>query len=470
MIARLSSVPLLLFWLCLAGCASETKAPAAPAQPAAVAPPAAPVAEGTPYGVSDAPTSGEKGAPRPQMNAAAGQAYQAGMQAFQAGDLAGARAQFQRATQADPKSYSGYYSLAVVSERLGEGQSALNDYRQATLIVPDYEPAIVGYSVLLARTGKMDQAEEYLNGRVSAMPRSAAVMGALAEVKSLQGDSGAAQRYAQEALKRNPDYRPAMITLARDHYRSRRLDLALYTLKGILDGYGSENPPRDPENAEARLIRGLIYKEQGLRGPAIQELTKAIARRPDLVEARINLAAYLLESGNAAEAAQHLEAAVRFDLDNVHAHLGLGDAYRLLGKTAEAKRELEWVQKADPRLAQVHYNLGLLYLFSDNVAGLSPTQATDRAIAEFEQYKQMRPRVAGSNDDTDELITRAKSKKAVLEASQAAPAPAATSAAPAKPPPAAAATAAPPAAAKPPASTGSFAPVPSGAAPAPGAK
>ena len=99
------------------------------------------------------------------------------------------------------------------------------------------------------------------------MPKSAAVTAALAEVKSIQGDSGAAQRLAQEALKKNPDYRPAMVTLARDHYRTRRLDLALYTLKAILDGYGAENPPRDKNNAEARLLRGLIYKEQGQRGP-----------------------------------------------------------------------------------------------------------------------------------------------------------------------------------------------------------
>ncbi len=77
------------------------------------------------------------------------------------------------------------------------------------MIVADYEPAIVAYGVLLARLGKADQGEEFLNGRMAAMPKSAAVVAALAEVKSIQGDSGAAQRLAQEALKKNPDYRPA---------------------------------------------------------------------------------------------------------------------------------------------------------------------------------------------------------------------------------------------------------------------
>ncbi len=432
------------------------------ASPAGEAPPPVPAAtgateSGSVTGMSDRPTA-EGSSPRPAMNASAAQAYAAGQQAFKSGDLAGARTQFQRATQSDSKAYQAYYSLGVVQERLNESSNALASYRQATVIVPDYEPAIFAYAVLLARGGKADQALEYLNGRLAAMPKSAAVSAALGEVKSIQGDSGAAQRFAQEALKKNPDYAPAMIALARDHYRARRLDLALYTLRAILDGYGAENPPRDKNNAEARLLRGLIYKEQGNRPAAIEELEKALSIRPDLVEARVQLGAFMLESGNATGAAPLLEGAVRYDSDNVLAHLNLGDAYRLLGKTAEAKRELEWVQKADAQLAQVHYNLGLLYLFSDSVPGSTPAQATDLAISELEQYKKMRPRQAGSNDDTDELITRAKAKKAMLEAGAAEAAAAAKPAATAAPAPAAPAASAKPA---PSASGGSSAAFPS---------
>jgi len=422
-----------LFALVFASACGGSKPPAESPQGAGAAPPMpGPAAGGEGQsGMSDLPTA-EGSAARPAMNASAASAYAAGQQAFKSGDLAGARTQFTRATQADPKAYQAYYSLGVVQERMNEISNALSSYRQATVIVPDYEPAIFAYAVLLARTKKADQALEYLSGRAAAMPKSAAVSAALGEVKSIQGDSGAAQKYAQEALKKNPDYAPAMLALARDHYRARRLDLALYTLRAILDGYGPENPPRDKNNAEARLLRGLIYKEQDNRPAAIDEFEKALSLRPDLVEARVQLGAYMLESGNAAGAAPVLEGAVRFDSDNVLAHLNLGDAYRLLGKTAEAKRELEWVQKADAQLAQVHYNLGLLYLFSDNVPGTTPAQATDLAIRELEQYKKMRPRTVGSNDDTEELITRAKAKKAMLEAGaaeaaakSAAPAPAA---------------------------------------------
>lgn len=433
---------LLLFTVACGG-GAETKGPQTAAQAQAAQNPGTPVAAtpaGQQFAVSDAPTSRD-GAPatqRPAMTGSALTSYQAGMQAFQAGDLQGAKTQFVAATQADPKAYQAYYSLGVVRERLNESSGALQAYRQATTIISDYEPAIVAYGVLLARTGKPDEANDFLSSRQAQMPKSAAVTAAMAEVKSIQGDSGAAQRLAQEALKKNPDYRPAMITLARDHYRSRRLDLALYALKGILDGYGDENPPRDKNNAEARLLRGLIYKEQGLKAAAIPELQKAIELRPDLVEARVHLANYLLEAGNATEAAGLLETALRYDSVNVLARLNLGDAYRLLGKTAESQRELDWVVKTDPSVAQAHYNLGLLYLFSASVPGLTPGQAADKAISELEQYKKLKPRTAGgAPDDSDELITRAKTQKALVEAKAAEAA---------APPPAAAAPAAPAAA------------------------
>ncbi len=451
----------------LVGCGGKETGPGAktpdgvtPAPDAA----SATTVEGAQVGISDAPTSGEA-ANRPAMNSQAAQAYTAGIAAFKSGDLRGAKTQFQRATQADPKAYQAYYSLGVVEERLNEISNAVSSYRQATVVVSDYEPAIAAYAILLAKSGKPDQAVDYLNGRLAAMPKSAAVTAAMAEVKSIQGDSGAAQRLAQEALKKNPDYAPAMITLSRDHYRARRLDLALYTLKAILDGDGPENPPRGKNNADARLLRGLILKEQGNRPAAIEEFEKAIALRPDLVEARVHLAAYLLESGNATGAAPLLEGAVRYDNDHLLAHLNLGDAYRLLGKTAEARRELEWVQKKDPQLAQVHYNLGLLFLFSDNVPGTTPVRATELAISELEQYKKMRPRQAGSNDDTDELITRAKAKKAMLEAGAAESAAAASAPAPAASAPAGAtpATSAKPGAAAAPAPAAK----PGGTAPAP---
>ena len=372
-----------------------------------------------------------------QMNASAQSAYQKGVQAYAAGDLAGAKSAFQQAISSDAKAYQAHYSLGVVQERLGDA-GALTSYRQATTIQPDYEQGILAYALLVANKGSLSEAETYLQGKMGQLPNSAGVTAALAEIKSMQRDTASAQRLAQEALKKNSDYRPAMVTIARDHYRNRRLDLALYALQAILDGFGADNPPRDKDNADAHFLRALILKEEGRRAAAINEFKLAVALRPDLVAARVELAAYYLEAGNATDAQPLLEGALRYDANNVIAHLNLGDCYRLAGRIAEAKQQFDWVLAHDTSLAQVHYDLALLYLFAPSIPGMDAKRQTDEAIAEINKYQQMRGKLAaGQSDDSEELLNRAKQKQADLQAQASAKAPASTpapaSSAPAQP-------------------------------------
>ena len=358
---------------------------------------------------------------RPKMNDSALGSYQQGMTAFVSGDLATAKQHFTAATQADSNAYQAFYSLGVVQERLKDDAGAFSSYRQAYTVQKDYEPAIVAYGLLKARKGNTSEADTFLTQKKNELPKSAAVLTALAETKSLAKDTGSAQSLASEALKINPDFKPAMVVIARDYFRARKLDLALYALQGILDGFDAENPPRDKDNPEALLIRSLIYKEQGLRAKSINELENALRVRPDMVEARVQLATYYLQAGDSAKARPLIEGALRFDNENVLAQLLLGDCYRLEGKVAEAKTRFDYVVKRDASMPQVHYNLGLLYLFSPAVPGLTPMQQVDAAKASLTKYQELRP--AGASDDSDELLNRVKLKRGELEAAAAAAAP-----------------------------------------------
>ena len=373
---------------------------------------------GQQWSIPDAGSGAGIGENRPKMNDSALGLYQQGMSAFVAGDLATAKQQFTAATQADSNAYQAFYSLGVEQERLKDDSGALASYRQAYTVQKDYEPAIVAFGLLKARKGQLSDADAFLTQKRNELPKSAAILTALAETKSLAKDTGSAQSFASEALKINPDYKPAMVVIARDYYRARKLDLALYALQAILDGFDTENPPRDKENAEALLIRALIFKEQGLRAKAISELESALRVRPDLVEARVQLATFYLQAGDSAKARPLVEGALRFDTENVLAQLLLGDCYRLEGKAAEAKQRFDYVVKRDASMPQVHYNLGLLYLFSSSVPGFTPMQQIDAAKASFTKYQELRP--SGTSDDTDELLNRVKLKRGELEAAAAA--------------------------------------------------
>jgi tetratricopeptide (TPR) repeat protein len=387
-------------------------------------------------------------------------AYDRGFQAWTQGDLPAAKTAFMDAASRAPRAGGPRYSLGCVLERMGDTQGALDAYRAAYSANSKYDVAVGAYALLLARSGRGSDAEQFLNGRGADSPR---ILTYLAEVKSIEGDSPGCQQLAQQALAKQPDFKDAMVVIARDYYRAHRWDLAKYALQAILDGADDGSiPPRDRGNADGLLLRALIERETGDRKHALTDFQSAVSRRPDLFEAYINLGEMKLEAGNATEAQSPLERAVRFAPNTAVAHLDLGDCYRLLGRPGDAKKQLDQAGGIDSTLAGVHYDLGLLYLFSPNVPGVtSQDDQIAKAISELEAYRNMRNGRAakGTGDDVDELISTAKRKQSELQLKKQAAA---------APPPPAGGSGAPgpaPATSAKPAGTGGGAP-----APAPSAK
>lgn len=374
------------------------------------------------------------------LTGSAKDAYDRGFQAWVSGDLASAKAAFNDAIGKAPKAASPRYSLGCVLERLGDTQGALDAYRAAYTANGKYEAAIGAYALLLARTGHGPDAEQILGDKRSQNPDSVRLTTYLAEVKSLEGDSPGAQGLAQQALAKQPDFKDAMIVIARDYYRAHRWDLAKYALQAILDGADDGSiPPRDKDNPEALLMRGLIERDMGQRKAALDDFGKAISKRPDLFEAYVSLGEMKLEAGNATEAQGPLEKAIRYAPNVAVAHLDLGDCYRLLGRPGDAKSELDKALTMDSTLAGVHYNLGLLYLFSPSVPGASgPDDQLTRAIQELNTFKSMRAAktLKGPGDDVDELLSTAKRKQGELQVKAQAAAASSSASASAAPPPA----------------------------------
>lgn len=359
--------------------------------------------------------------------------YEQGWQAWLRGDLQAAKKSFQEATSAAPKSPAPPYSLGVVLERLGQLADAQQAYRDAFSKSPEHELSMCAYALSLANSGHTGEADTFLADKRGKRSNSPRLTACNAEVKSIAKDHGTAQQMAQDALRMDPDFKEAMVTIARDHYRARKLDLSKYALQAILEGFGDASPARDKDNAEAHLIRGLILRESGARAVALQDFEAAVKRRPDLVEALVNLGSMRLEAGNANEAQPVLESATRFAPNNALAHLNLGDCYRLLGRTGDAKKEFDQALSLDSSLAAVHYDMGLLYLNAQSIPGTSADQQVSQAIKEFETYRTMRgPKPPpGVDDQIDDLLNRAKAKQAEIRnaAAVGAQAPAAKSAA-----------------------------------------
>ena len=190
--------------------------------------------------------------------------------------------------------------LGCVAERLGDTQGALDAYRASYTANPKYEIAMGAYALLLARSGKGSDAEQFLSSKGSS--DSVRLMTYQAEVKSIEGDSPGCQLLAQQALTKQPDFKDAMVVIARDLYRNHHWELAKYALVAILDGTDDGTPPRDKGNGDALLLRALIERDQGDRKSALADFDAASQKRPDLYEAYVNLGEMKLEAGNASDA------------------------------------------------------------------------------------------------------------------------------------------------------------------------
>ncbi len=340
-------------------------------------------------------------------------AYDDGFKAWMSGDLQTAKTKFREVTTSDPKASAAYYSLGCVLERLGDNAGAQTAFRQAFNAKSDNEIAMGAYALNLAHTGHQSEADTFLTDKHQRLPNSARIESYLAEVKSLEKDSTSAQQLAQDALRIDPNFKDAMIVIARDHYRSGRTELASYALRAVLDGFGQASPARDPGNAEALLLRGIIERDAGLRIAAMKDFDTARLKRPDLVEATIQVAAMKLEAGNASEAQPLLESAVKYAPQSAIAHMNLGDCYRLQTRYADAKKELDQSLALDSTLLGAHYAMGLMYLNAPSFPGMDAKAQVGAAIRELDQYKSMRGAKAppGTSDDIDDLQARAKDKQ-----------------------------------------------------------
>jgi Tfp pilus assembly protein PilF len=360
-------------------------------------------------------------------------AYEQGYQQYLRGELVAAQQSFQSALSIDAKGYVAHYGIALVLEHLGKNNDALEHYREAYKLNSNYEAAVTAYGYLLYRMGSRTEAETFLSEQNTRSPKAYGIMTALAEIKSLKGDSSTAQSLAQNALTLEGKYEPAMVLIARDHFRAGRVALAQYVLSSILDGQQTDeerakgepakkNPPRAPGNAEAQLLRAIIFQRAGERTAAAVWFEKAARTRPDLVEAHLQLGLLRIESNDAEGARIPLETAVKYAPANAEARLALGESYRLQALTTFgdklgwelAKASYGWVLAAPGASSLVKgladYDLGLLYFLVPGVDKLQDVPRLDKAIDYFNQYKSAKGTSQGASwpNDIDDLLAQAQ--------------------------------------------------------------
>lgn len=338
----------------------------------------------SPWGSPDS-ESGEALPVRRPMTSSALSSYREGVRLANAGDATAARARFEAALASDSGAFRAAYNLGVLYDRAGDDARALEYYRQALRIQPDYELALEGIIAIQVRRGNPAEAVSTARPIAERWVRNLAIQAAYGRALIEADREAEAVEVARRALRRDERFVPCLRVLIAANFSLGRRELAISILDQAL--------AIDANDAELHFFRARVREEDGDLRDAITEYRRAIELRADYADARMALGILLLAGANYTDAVQQFEAVAALVPEQPEVHLNLGDAYRSTKNWEKAKASFDRVISMSPNNAQVHFNLALMYM-----ARANEVQETDQPAAlrfftqardEFTSYRSL---------------------------------------------------------------------------------
>ena len=221
----------------------------------------------------------------------------------------------------------------------------------------------------------------------------------LAEAYSKMVKYTDAIHWYDEALKRDPDFRPATDGLAVALISAGNLDRAAEVLQKAVAAR--------PGDTVAVTDLGNVYLKQGKPGAARQLLTRALSINPDIPEAQNLLGLALAEQQDWAGAQQALRAAITIQPDLAEAHQNLANLLAKGGDYAQARYHFDKAISGAPGNADVRDRYGLL---------LAAMGSFDKALVQLREAIRLNPnRAQAHNDLADVLLAQGNVAGAAAE-------------------------------------------------------
>jgi len=248
-----------------------------------------------------------------------------------AGDLAAARAEFERAAALQPDGVTPVLNLALVDAANGRQQDAYARLAAFLDRSPDNMLALLALAELDERRGALPQAIERLRRAGAAHADAMQPRLALARVLMLSGDNDGALGAAQEALKIKPDSAIAQTTLGVVQLSLGRNEEALASFRRTAAAM-----PRSAE-AQYNIARALVGL--GRRVQAREALERALGEDPAHIGAGSLMAKLALESGRPEEALAIAERLEQAHPESAVPSMLRGDVHAARTQYAEAAKD-----------------------------------------------------------------------------------------------------------------------------------
>jgi tetratricopeptide (TPR) repeat protein len=209
-------------------------------------------------------------------------------------------------------------------------------------------------NVLLAfaylKAGKKQSAIDQIRNVVEQHKDSPMAYSAMGVIYSASGDLGSAEQSLQKALKIDPNYKPALLNLARLKIKSNHLRQAQVFVDRVLS--------IDSRNEQAVLLKVFILGQSGKKAESIKLLEEYVKANPDARLAGLLMAQHYLNTGNLNGAEKQARIILDNNVNNRFAAIILGRVKYRQNKLAEAKKIFSDLHQKQPGDYIASYYLG----------------------------------------------------------------------------------------------------------------
>jgi cellulose synthase operon protein C len=269
-------------------------------------------------------------------------AFQRGVTAYRRGDTAAARTELSRVIAAyEAGSVRDAAQIADAAEayqmlgRIHDGDAAFQVAAKRDPKSPDIRTR---WGRLALQAYDEPEAVKQFEEALKLDPKSPGALTGLAEVRSGQWD-GSADHLAEEALKANPEYVPAMVLQARLALEDEKPDAAAKDLERALK--------TDPDSLEALAMSAAEAYQRGNAAETQRRIAAVLQRNPHYGEMYFTLAHFAGLHRQLREARDFLAVATEKDPELWKAYSELGIAELRLGHETEARKALEAAYSGD---------------------------------------------------------------------------------------------------------------------------
>jgi len=246
---------------------------------------------------------------------------------------------------------AAYNNLGIALGEQGKPAEAIEAFRKAIEIQPDYISAHDNLGVALQQQGKLAEAIEAFRKAIDIQPDFVRAHYGLGNVLNEQGKLEEAIKAFRKAIDIQPDFVRAHYGLGNALNEQGKLEEAIEAYRKVIE--------IKPDFVRAHNGLGNALNEQGKLEEAIEAYRKAIEIQPDYAYAHNCLGNALNEQGKLEEAIEAYRKAIEIQPAYVHAHHGLGIALQKQGKLEEAIEAYRKAIEIQPHYAYAHNCLGI---------------------------------------------------------------------------------------------------------------